>query len=339
MAGMTGSGGKSFSVLGDEFWEKFIDEHVAIKKRQETVQQVVEQIPEYESEIAKGDSRVVLEQVGTYHVYGKKIKDDGDLATMFRDMSEFDREKIYVACTDAEGNIIGTQCVSVGSIDSSVTSSREILKVPFLLGAQHFYILHNHPSGDPTPSKEDVQLTKKLNVAANLIGLKFSGHAVIGEERYAFIEPTAIETDPFEMGEYKDSQESEIPLFDAKQKKNPLQNHRKMSSPLEVGEYAKEEVYRDDKKGVYLMCTNTKSEVVSVSPYSSDDLTQNTRALVIQNAKSAFLVGDQNVDMKTFKETAKQFKQQAAILGVELVDAITVMDNHVRSVRSEYGWE
>lgn len=335
MAGMTGSGGKSFSVLGNEFWEKFIDEHVAIKNRQETVQQVVEQIPESEKPKNEG-ARLTLEQVGTYRVYGKKIDDDGDLATMFRDMSSFDREKLYVACTDAEGNIVGTQCVSVGNINSSIASTREILKVPFLLGADNFYLLHNHPSGDPEPSDEDKAVTKRVKTAAELIGIQFSGHAVIGENGYSFIK--ADDYASTTAGSYKDAEESTAPLFDTKQQNIEKVKKEKMTSPNDVGAYARREVFRNDQKGVFLMCTNTKNEVVSVSPFSYEDFTQNTKALVLGNATSAFLVSDKGVNVREFKETATQFRRQASVLGVDLLDAVVVVDDHVQSIRSEEDW-
>lgn len=176
LAGLTGTGGKAFSVVGDEYWDKFIADHAAIRERQAPWEKAAESI-----HIEPEGSRIAAERIGDYTVHGTKIRDQKDLATMFQDMSSFDREKCFVACCDEDGNIIGTQCVSVGTINASFVVPRDVLKVPFLLGAKKFYLLHNHPSGDANPSSEDLSVTKRIHEAATSLGIDFAGHAVIGD--------------------------------------------------------------------------------------------------------------------------------------------------------------
>lgn len=90
----------------------------------------------------------------------------------------------------------------------------------------------------------------------------------------------------------------------------------------DVASYAKAEIFRQDKKGVYLICANTKHETVSVSPFSSGDFSQNTRALVMGNAANCFLVADDDFDREEFVAIAKKFQPMAAVLNARLIDAI-----------------
>lgn len=321
MAGMSGSGGKEFSVLGDEFWDRFIQEHAAIRNRQEHMNDslAVLRTAEHPQGV-----QVAAEQVGSYQVYGKKIKNDQDLATMFRDLASSDREKMYVACCDEKGNVLGTQCTSIGTLDASFAVSREILKAPFLLGAKKFYLLHNHPSGNPGPSQDDLNVTKNINAAAEAVGIEFSGHAVIGKNGYAFIEPNG---NIFESNkEYKQAKKHEIPLFDTSQKDFGGIVRTELRDPDMVLSYAKNEIFREDKKGMFLIAVNTKHETVGISPFSENDFTQNTRSLVMSNASGFFLIGDADVEEEKFRGVSQQLKAQAKILGIDFIDGVKATD-------------
>ena len=326
MAGLTGTGGQNFSVLGDAFWERFIAEHVAVKNRRASWDQVASSLP---SHIAQPQgARIVAEQIGQYAVYGTKIQSGADLAHLFQDLSQSDREKLYVACCDEEGNLIGTQCVSIGSLDASIAHPREILKAPFLLGAKKFYILHNHPSGNPEPSNEDVAVTMRVDQAAKIVGISFGGQAVIGNGEYAFIDSEGHST---KSKINEPSERQSVPLFDTVQQGHHVINKTQFRSPDDVTRYAREKVFRDDKKGVFLICLNTKHEAVAVSPFSTDDFSQNTRALVMENAAGCFLVADGNVDQ--FEQLAKKFQPMAKTLGIELIDGIQVRNTNEYSLR------
>ena len=74
--------------------------------------------------------------------------------------------------------------VSHGTYNTTVVNCREILIRALLCGATNIIIIHNHPSGVPEPSREDVQITKKLQEASELIGIQFSDHIIIGRDGY-----------------------------------------------------------------------------------------------------------------------------------------------------------
>lgn len=98
-----------------------------------------------------------------------------------------DREQFLVCALDAKHAIIGVNIVSIGSLTLSIVHPREVMKPLILLNAGAWIGVHNHPSGDPTPSAEDRELTKRLREVGELLGIKLLDHIILGEARtYSF---------------------------------------------------------------------------------------------------------------------------------------------------------
>lgn len=95
-----------------------------------------------------------------------------------------EQEKIYLLMLDKKNHLLGEKCMSVGTVDTSVLSPREILIEALRVQAVNLILLHNHPSGDPTPSSSDLHLTEWVREAADLVGLHLIDHIVIGDHRY-----------------------------------------------------------------------------------------------------------------------------------------------------------
>jgi DNA repair protein RadC len=72
--------------------------------------------------------------------------------------------------------------IFLGTLDRAVVEPREILKRGLLCDAAAFIVYHNHPSGDPSPSREDREFTKRLASAADLVGMRLLDHVVVGQE-------------------------------------------------------------------------------------------------------------------------------------------------------------
>src|SRR5262249_8314648 len=81
---------------------------------------------------------------------------------------------------DSQNGVNAYHEVSVGSLSASIVHPREVFRAAILAGAAHLVIVHNHPSGDPTPSKEDVTLTRQLAEGARLLGIGLHDHVVLG---------------------------------------------------------------------------------------------------------------------------------------------------------------
>lgn len=90
------------------------------------------------------------------------------------------QENVVVATLDSRLRHIGTNIVSVGTVSESSAHPREILRPVLSRGGFGFVLIHNHPSGDPTPSNADCRITRRIAEAAELMQLRFMDHVVIG---------------------------------------------------------------------------------------------------------------------------------------------------------------
>lgn len=95
-------------------------------------------------------------------------------------MRHLSQEQVVVAVLDARLRHMGTNIVSVGTVNDSSAHPREILRPVITRGAYGFVLIHNHPSGDSSPSRADELITKRLVEAAELMQVKFLDHVIIG---------------------------------------------------------------------------------------------------------------------------------------------------------------
>ena len=94
------------------------------------------------------------------------------------------QEYFYCVYLDIKGNYLDKKCLFIGTINNSVIHPREIFKEAYLLSACGIICVHNHPSGDSTPSKEDRLVTKKLQELGIIHGIKIIDHIIIGNNNY-----------------------------------------------------------------------------------------------------------------------------------------------------------
>lgn len=102
------------------------------------------------------------------------------LDVMRREMSQYDREVLCVVNMNARLQPINFNVVSVGDINTSIAAIPNILKSGLMSNASSFMLLHNHPSGDVTPSQDDITITRKVIEAGKLMGIPCVDHIVIG---------------------------------------------------------------------------------------------------------------------------------------------------------------
>lgn len=94
------------------------------------------------------------------------------------------QEYFYCIYVDTKGKYIDKKCLFIGTINSSVVHPREVFKEAYLLSANGIICVHNHPSGDSTPSKEDKIITKKLKEISIIHGINLIDHMIIGNGNY-----------------------------------------------------------------------------------------------------------------------------------------------------------
>ncbi len=95
-----------------------------------------------------------------------------------------DREHFVIVGLDAKHHIIGGNLVAIGSLSTAIVHPREVFKPVVMMNAAALILLHNHPSGDPTPSPEDHALTKRLRECGELLGIQVLDHLIVGDDRY-----------------------------------------------------------------------------------------------------------------------------------------------------------
>ena len=105
-------------------------------------------------------------------------------ALFMEDMRYSKRETFKALLLNAKGEIISIETVSVGELTSTLVHPREVFHQAVKKSAAAILFVHNHPSGDPTPSEEDIRTTKMLIDCGNLLRIKVVDHLVIGDGRY-----------------------------------------------------------------------------------------------------------------------------------------------------------
>lgn len=118
------------------------------------------------------------------------VKSSEDVAKLFMEELRFEkREIVKIIILNTKNKILRIQDVSLGGTNSAIVEPKDILAEPIKMGATKIILLHNHPSGNATPSKEDFEVTKRIRMCAEMFGIKLLDHIVIGdgEFRSAFI--------------------------------------------------------------------------------------------------------------------------------------------------------
>ena len=138
--------------------------------------------------------KVVKETSGRYDVQ-KKIQTPGDVFNIAQNViraNEYAEENLWLITLDTKNNITGIFTVSTGSLNSSVVHPREVFKRAVLQNSASIIICHNHPSGDPTPSPEDISTTKRIYDAGRILGIELLDHVIIGDNKYTSLKEKGV---------------------------------------------------------------------------------------------------------------------------------------------------
>lgn len=115
------------------------------------------------------------------------IRSPEDVVTVgkgFMRIHEEPEEYMYMICMNTKNKIIGVFEISHGSVNSSIVTPREVFQKALLANAVSIIVMHNHPSGDSTPSREDIEVTKRLVEAGKIVGIEVLDHIIVGD-RYS----------------------------------------------------------------------------------------------------------------------------------------------------------
>jgi DNA repair protein RadC len=119
------------------------------------------------------------------HSVRSSVKSPADAANiMMASMRFLKKEHFKTIQLDIKCNVISIETISIGSINSSIVHPREVFNPAIKKSAASIIGIHNHPSGDPSPSNEDITITKRLVECGKLLGIELVDHVIIGDGRY-----------------------------------------------------------------------------------------------------------------------------------------------------------
>ena len=114
-----------------------------------------------------------------------RYQEPGQIAGYYMEtLRHLEQEHVYAMFFDNKQNLIRDALLSKGTVNASVISPREVLMEALKAGAVRFALIHNHPSGDPSPSREDCLLTKRIKEAGAIMGIPLLDHVIIGDHAY-----------------------------------------------------------------------------------------------------------------------------------------------------------
>ncbi|MBO8158789.1 MAG: DNA repair protein RadC [Thermosyntropha sp.] len=111
---------------------------------------------------------------------------------VMEDMRYFDREHFRVLYLDRKNGVIFMEDVSIGSLSTAIVHPREVFKNAVKLSAASVILVHNHPSGNPSPSNEDIEITRQMVNAGKILGIEVLDHIIIGENRYCSLKAEGL---------------------------------------------------------------------------------------------------------------------------------------------------
>ena len=143
------------------------------------------------SRIQVSFERVVLvkEKVGRYELPREigSPEEAYNAITTITNVQEEAQEVFGVLILNTKNKIVAVHEVSRGVLNSSLVHPREVFKPAVLHNAAAIICFHNHPSGDPEPSRDDIEITERLKNAGEILGIPVYDHIIVGDDRYVYL--------------------------------------------------------------------------------------------------------------------------------------------------------
>ena len=131
--------------------------------------------------IAELSNRIARKRV----MHGSTFEGPAQIAAYYMEaMRHLEKEEGRALFLDAKCNLLAEEIISIGSISSAVIPRRELFRGALKANAAQIVLLHNHPSGDPTPSREDIGVTAEILKASQLMEIPLVDHIIIGDNTY-----------------------------------------------------------------------------------------------------------------------------------------------------------
>jgi DNA repair protein RadC len=131
----------------------------------------------------------VQEDISNYLKPSQRYTAPRQVFDTFKFLMQETKEMFITLHLDGKNRIICMDLVSIGSLNQSIVHPREVFKTACLSNAAAIILVHQHPTGDPSPSSEDIAITRRLKEAGEIMGIKVLDHIIIGDGEYlSFVE-------------------------------------------------------------------------------------------------------------------------------------------------------
>lgn len=117
-------------------------------------------------------------------------KDAADL--VMEELRYLQKEHFMVLFLNTKNHVIGRETMSIGSLNASIVHPREVFRSAISRSSASIICLHNHPSGDPTPSPEDIEVTRRLTEAGRIVGIEVLDHIIIADRSYTSLKEQGL---------------------------------------------------------------------------------------------------------------------------------------------------
>ena len=126
------------------------------------------------------------------------FQDPGSIASYYMErLRHEEQEHLLCIMLDTKNHFLGDVTVTKGTVNTSLISPRELFLEALRYHAVHLILIHNHPSGDPSPSREDISVTRRIARAGGLLGIALLDHIIIGDRQYVSLLKEGLITDSF----------------------------------------------------------------------------------------------------------------------------------------------
>lgn len=123
----------------------------------------------------------------------KTIRSPEDaVSVVMQGMRHLKKEHFKVMLLNVKNHLMSVEDISIGSLSASVVHPREIFKHPIKKSASAVILVHNHPSGDPTPSQEDINITRRIHEAGKILGIDVLDHIIVGDGEFTSLREMGI---------------------------------------------------------------------------------------------------------------------------------------------------
>lgn len=114
------------------------------------------------------------------NVKNPAVKSPEDVYELVKHLKDSDREQLLTICLDARNNVLSIETTAIGTLTANLVHPREVFKTAVLQNAAGIIVAHNHPSGETTPSDDDINITKRLFEASKIMDIALLDHVIIG---------------------------------------------------------------------------------------------------------------------------------------------------------------